>query len=74
MESLYREEKLVPMGDINRKRLKKKKRSCPTYKPNKTGGSLRWENKEYAKYKEDIKEVISATRVGPLKKGGENAE
>lgn len=35
-----------------RKRLKKKKRSCPLCKPHKTGGANRWKTKDFAEIKE----------------------
>jgi len=35
-----------------RKRLKRKKRSCPLCKPNKTGHAIRWTDKEEALLRE----------------------
>ena len=36
-----------------RKRIKKKKRSCPLCKPHKTGGSNRWKAKELDRLERD---------------------
>lgn len=49
-----------------RKRLKKKARSCPLCKPNKTGGACRWSSKEQAKLKEDEKACLEAVKKGEL--------
>ena len=42
-----------------RKRLKKKKRSCPLCKPHKTGGSNRWKAKDEARLKCDERDIRS---------------
>ncbi|MGO9104878.1 MAG: hypothetical protein ACLQDH_02040 [Dissulfurispiraceae bacterium] len=49
---------------LNRKRLKKKKRSCPLCKPNKTGGALRWKDKEFGQMKADNNEIVKGLRAG----------
>lgn len=45
-----------------RKRFKKKARSCPLCKPNKTGGACRWSDKEKDKLKEDEKICLESTK------------
>ncbi len=54
---------------LNRKRLKKKKRSCPICKPNKTDGALRWKDKEFDKMMADNKEIVEALREGYVTAG-----
>jgi hypothetical protein len=47
---------------LNRKRLKRKKRSCALCKPHKTGGGLRWKAKDAAKIKHGFKEIGDALK------------
>jgi|GEM_PF-2061019 len=49
---------------LNRKRMKKKKRSCPLCKPHKMGGDNRWKPKEYGRMKADVQEMRSASGAG----------
>jgi hypothetical protein len=49
---------------LNRKRMKKKKRSCPLCKPHKMGGDNRWKPKEFGRIKADVQEMQSADRKG----------
>lgn len=45
-----------------RKRTKRKLRSCPTCKPNKTGHAVRWTSKELQALKLSEKEILDAKR------------
>lgn len=54
---------LMGLG-LNRKRMKKKKRSCPLCKPHKMGGDNRWKPKEYGRMKADVQEMRAADRKG----------
>lgn len=47
-----------------RKAMKKKLRSCPTCKPNKTGGGLRWKTKEFSALRLAEGEIRDAYRSG----------
>jgi hypothetical protein len=51
---------------LNRKRIKKKKRSCPLCKPHKMGGDNIWKPKEYGRMKADVQEMRIADRRGRL--------
>jgi hypothetical protein len=46
-----------------RKRLKKKRHSCKLCKPHKTGGGIRWKEKEFAKLKEFEQEKLALTKT-----------
>jgi len=45
-----------------RKRLKRKKRSCPLCKPNKMHGANRWKTKEFDKLQRAEKEIQEVVR------------